>query len=915
MEEKIITFTANEQGLVKTGGISHYASDTISYIKAVFTLGENWHGFDEVRAVFKSPYECRPAVLDSNGECYVPVEVLFYKGKVRVNLVGSIVTETEVTDRLTTYSVEALDVDEDVPICGEESQPISPSEYEQFVAKVANDANRASQSATDAETYADEAEASAQNASESASASAVSASDSARSATASAGYAQDASEIAVEVEVMKNEVELAKDKVLGMRATAETLEAGSDATASYSDGLLTLGIPRGDKGEQGIQGETGATPNLTIGTVETLAPTEDATATITGTAEEPVLNLGLTKGDKGDTGNGIASITHTGTSGAVKTYTITFTDGTSQTYDVTDGEVTTEQMNTAIDGAVTDLKSAINEIVHGENASLNFAWENGTINSSGQEALDDRAYYARTKGYYTPTENEKLIASFVANLDSAFVFVEFNSDNSLSSRTVYWKSNATDVANMQSLTLTYGKKYRFTYQAPSSETLNLASMDSYISLRIESALTKLSDKVNEVSNDVNALELVTAETENELTAITEPVYMKNICDNSDIESGFINYETGGVASSETYKHSGYIRIAKDVMYMYQGAGNRFAFYTLDKTYIENATNNITSFDGGTIRGFSDNLDKYYFKSPVNGFVRISTLDDGIVFIAIHSSSDNTSQIDINDTDSVYPFLAKGRETIYIKASDGIDSFYGKMVDAFERGNVDVYIGKGTYTYTNALVESIRAISKRGVPIGNGCRYYFDSGSYIVCEYTGSSAEDVVDLFCPFDTWRKSGDYELHNLHLVAKNVCYAIHDEAVGSPIPYRHIYKDCYIELDNSALGTSGNPISKCIGGGLGQFGEIIIEDCVFKGNNPSMDTHEMHEVSYHGASDSTFTDSHIVVTGCYFVLGTFRTDNVAENIEAPYPRVIYSNNSSKVASIIAPTWTKYEWNNVIHN
>ena len=57
MEEKIITFTANEQGLVKTGGISHYASDTISYIKAVFTLGENWHGFDEVRGILSLPAE------------------------------------------------------------------------------------------------------------------------------------------------------------------------------------------------------------------------------------------------------------------------------------------------------------------------------------------------------------------------------------------------------------------------------------------------------------------------------------------------------------------------------------------------------------------------------------------------------------------------------------------------------------------------------------------------------------------------------------------------------------------------------------------------------------------------------------------------------------------------------------------
>lgn len=54
-------------------------------------------------------------------------------------------------------------------------------------------------------------------------------------------------------------------KVTGMSAEATTLPAGSDATASYSNGVLSLGIPRGDKGDtgatgpQGPQGETGAT--------------------------------------------------------------------------------------------------------------------------------------------------------------------------------------------------------------------------------------------------------------------------------------------------------------------------------------------------------------------------------------------------------------------------------------------------------------------------------------------------------------------------------------------------------------------------------------------------------------------------------------------------------------------------------
>ena len=147
---------------------------------------------------------------------------------------------------------------------------------------------------------------------------------------------------------------------LGFRVTIQTLDEGTQATASYNDGVLALGIPRGNTGNgiqrierintQGlvktyritytngthfdfqvsdgngidhtilnadytltitytdgttwtsgsIRGATGATPNLTIGTVETLLPSQSATATITGTPEDPVLNLGIPKGDTGE---------------------------------------------------------------------------------------------------------------------------------------------------------------------------------------------------------------------------------------------------------------------------------------------------------------------------------------------------------------------------------------------------------------------------------------------------------------------------------------------------------------------------------------------------------------------------------------------------------------------------------------
>ena len=66
--------------------------------------------------------------------------------------------------------------------------------------------------------------------------------------------------------------------------------------------------PQGETGSQGLRGETGpqgqvgATPNLSIGTVSTLAAGSSATATVTGTAENPMLNLGIPAGADGQDG-------------------------------------------------------------------------------------------------------------------------------------------------------------------------------------------------------------------------------------------------------------------------------------------------------------------------------------------------------------------------------------------------------------------------------------------------------------------------------------------------------------------------------------------------------------------------------------------------------------------------------------
>lgn len=60
----------------------------------------------------------------------------------------------------------------------------------------------------------------------------------------------------------------------------------------------------GSPGAKGDKGDPGATPNLTIGTVTTLEAGQNATASMGGTAESPVLNLGIPRGAKGEPGQG-----------------------------------------------------------------------------------------------------------------------------------------------------------------------------------------------------------------------------------------------------------------------------------------------------------------------------------------------------------------------------------------------------------------------------------------------------------------------------------------------------------------------------------------------------------------------------------------------------------------------------------
>ena len=82
--------------------------------------------------------------------------------------------------------------------------------------------------------------------------------------------------------------------------------------------VMDFTIPRGD---------VGATPNMTIGTVTTGEEGTQAQATITGTPEDPVLNLTIPRGDTGDAGfDPIVEVTKDG-----NTATVSVTDATHTT--------------------------------------------------------------------------------------------------------------------------------------------------------------------------------------------------------------------------------------------------------------------------------------------------------------------------------------------------------------------------------------------------------------------------------------------------------------------------------------------------------------------------------------------------------------------------------------------------------
>ena len=255
-----------------------YTKNRGVYRLHVDATGE-WEGL-AIRCFWHVPDGKDPASsLVADGSVDVPASVTAQPGNGCITFEGSDGTKT-VTSADLRYRVSANSGTED----GTEPEPGTPA-WQQLVDAVHTDATAAEQAKTDAQTAAQQAATSAGNAD--------------YSAQKAAGSLQELKNGIASGDFKGEPGNDGKSPVV----TVTDIENGHRVSITDKDGTKTIDVLNGQTGK------TGATPVLTIGTVSS---GDKPSADITGTPENPVLNLRLQPGPQGPAVALDATLTHEG---------------------------------------------------------------------------------------------------------------------------------------------------------------------------------------------------------------------------------------------------------------------------------------------------------------------------------------------------------------------------------------------------------------------------------------------------------------------------------------------------------------------------------------------------------------------------------------------------------------------------
>ena len=277
---------------------------------------------------------------------------------------------------------------------------------------------------------------------------------------------------------------------------------------------------------------------------------------------------------------------------------------------------------------------------------------------------------------------------------------------------------------------------------------------------------------------------------------------------------------------------------------------------------------------------------------------------------------NTLMITINEElpssyESYYPEITTIKEEaitkfirkrVDIRTTDTQEEILVKMLHAEATQNCDVYFETGTYNFDTVfdlMKSKYGYITAYELPIGGNCRYYFQ-GSTLIATKT-STDSNVIGNESLLGCRRSDGSYELYDGKLIANDMVYAVHDEAQGGSNPYVRKYKNMIMQYNTTS---STETLRKCIGGGTGLHGTVIIDSCVFI-------TDYNTDVSYHGHEKDDATEFRLIVTNSYFS-DKLRLDSLATNETAILQ---YSGNSDKTTPTSTTAWTVYAFNNETHS
>lgn len=291
MIELSVSLASN--GVVKVPGYEQlvrfgYTKNRGVYRLHVDATGE-WAGL-AIRCFWHVPDGKDPASsLVVDGYVAVPASVTAQPGNGCVTFEGSDGTRT-VTSADLRYRVAANSGTED----GSMPEPGTPA-WQELVDAVHTDATAAEQAKTDAQTAAQQAGAAAQK------------------AAASEKAAGDAQKKAAEsLQELKNGIasgDFKGEPGTSPTVTVQDITGGHRIVITDATGTSSVDVLNGKQGDPGRPGDTGATPELTIGTVE---EGDAPSATITGTAKNPVLNFTLKSGAPGKDATVDATLSQSG---------------------------------------------------------------------------------------------------------------------------------------------------------------------------------------------------------------------------------------------------------------------------------------------------------------------------------------------------------------------------------------------------------------------------------------------------------------------------------------------------------------------------------------------------------------------------------------------------------------------------